>query len=296
MFSSYIEPVFRPPAEANSLILQITNGCSWNKCTYCEMYTEPQKKFSVKKEKDIINELQKLSQTPFAQTIKRIFLADGDALVLSTHKLMKILSAIQQYLPSVNRVGSYCLPKNLKNKSHLELTELYNAGLKIAYVGAESGNDLILTKINKGETYSTTVKCLKQLKKAGIKSSVMILNGMGGKKYSEQHAIHSAHLVNEAQPEFLSTLVISFPKGEKRLKKQFSDFEMLTPIELIEEMKIFIEHTELERTIFRSNHASNYLELKGTLGKSKGILLSRIDKVLNSPQTANLKPEWLRGL
>lgn len=293
---SYIQPVYRPPAEANSVIFQVTNGCSWNKCTYCEMYTDPQKKFRARPEAEALEEIATVGRSPMSSEIKRVFLADGDAMVLSTKKLMTILKAIETHLPSVRRVGSYCIPKNVLKKSDQELKELQEAGLKIAYVGAESGDDTVLRKINKGESYATTATGLLSLKRASIKTSVMILNGIGGSLYSKDHAIHTANLVNETQPELLASLVVSFPQGEERLKKEFPEFSMLDTLGLIKEMKTFIEHTELERTIFRSNHASNYLELKGTLGKSKANLLKTIDDVLSAPDQANLKPEWMRGL
>lgn len=296
MILQYIEPVFRPPAEANSLILQVTNGCSWNRCTYCEMYTQKQKKFSSRSNAEILNEIERIGQQAESSIIKRVFLADGDAMVLSTNKLLEILNAIKAKLPSVNRVGSYCLPRNIKKKSDSEMSELKDAGLGIAYVGAESGDDNVLKKIDKCETYASTVEGLQKLQKANIKRSVMILNGIGGKTYSKEHAMNSAKLVNETQPELLSTLVVSFPQGEARLKQQFPEFQMLSIWELISEMREFLDNTNLNRTIFRSNHASNYLELRGTLGKSKDKLLKQIDEVLMNKNEMHLKPEWLRGL
>src|SRR5690554_6648098 len=168
----YIEPVFRPPSEAQSLILPVTNGCSWNKCTFCEMYTAPQKKFSVRDEAQVLSEIKQVAEQMIVQ---RVFLADGDALALSTRRLLTILQAIQEHLPTVNRVTSYCLPSNLKNKSVSELQELADAGLKMVYVGAESGDDEVLEKVNKGETFASTLSALTKLGEAGITRSVMIL-------------------------------------------------------------------------------------------------------------------------
>ncbi len=291
----YIEPVFRPPSEARSLILQVTNGCSWNRCTFCEMYTAPQKNFYPKKEGEIIEEIKKASEY-YQDKIQRVFLADGDAMVLSTNKLLKILDAIQSYLPSVRRVGSYCLPCNIKNKNQDELKELRNAGLKILYIGAESGDDEVLKHINKNETYSTTVDSLIKIKKAGITSSVMILNGLGGTTLSRKHAENSAKLVNNSQPDFLSTLVLTLPGGEKRFVSHFSDFQKLNKVELFKEMRLFLLKTELEKTIFRSDHASNYLVLRGTLGRDKNMLVQKIDQAINTPEKAGLRYEWERGL
>lgn len=289
----YIEPVFRPPSEAQSLILPLTNGCSWNKCTFCEMYTAPQKKFSVRDEKQVLAEIQRVSEQMIVQ---RVFLADGDALALSTRRLLTILHAIQEHLPTVRRVTSYCLPSNLKNKSVSELQELADAGLKMVYVGAESGDDEVLRKVNKGETYASTLSALSKLGEAGIKRSVMILNGLGGRSLSAQHADQSAALMNETQPEFLSTLVVSFPQGNTRFKKNFPEFEPLQQQDLFIELQRLIAQLELKDTVFRSDHASNYLPLKGTLGADKQRFLAQLQQAIEQPDSMPLREEWQRGL
>lgn len=292
---SYIEPVFRPPSEAKSLIIQVSNGCSYNRCTFCEMYTAPQKKFKPKAIEDIETELKAVSgQMP---GIQRFFLADGDAMTLSFRRLKEILECVQRYFPNRERVTAYCLPRNLKNKTVEQLTELRELGLKMVYVGCESGDDKVLECVQKGETFETSKDALLKLKAAGIKSSVMILNGLGGSKFSAQHAINSARLMNETQPEFVSTLVVSFPMGEERFKAGFDgDYQALTQAELFTEIKTLIEHFELEDTVFRSDHASNYLVLKGTLGQDKQAMLNKIDLALNQPGSIPLRQEWQRGL
>lgn len=273
---SYVEPVFRPPSEARSLIFQVTNGCSWNRCSYCEMYTDPQKKFRPRAEAELLAEIRACGETGIEP--RRVFLADGDALVLSMRRLRSILGEIRSSLPSVTRVSSYCLPANLKNKSDEDLQELQALGLKVIYVGAESGDDTVLQRIDKGETHATTANALLRARAAGIKTSVMILNGIGGRRFSEQHALASAKLVNETQPDYLATLVLTFYKGPQRLMAGFDgEFEELDTIELCREMKILIGATELENTIFRSDHVSNHLILKGILGKDKTRLLQQID-------------------
>ena len=289
----YIEPVFRPPSEAQSLILPVTNGCSWNKCTFCEMYTAPQKKFAVRDENQVLDEIKRVSEQLI---IQRVFLADGDALALSTRRLLTILQAIQEHLPTVRRVTSYCLPSNLKNKSVSELQELADAGLKMVYVGAESGDDEVLQKVNKGETYASTLSALTKLGDAGIKRSVMILNGLGGRALSAQHADQSAALMNETQPEFLSTLVVSFPLGDARFKQRFADFEPLDQQGLFIELQRLIGQLELKNTVFRSDHASNYLPLKGTLGADKQRFLAQLQQAIEQPDTMSLRQEWQRGL
>ncbi len=289
----YIEPVFRPPSEAHSLILPVTNGCSWNSCTFCEMYTAPQKKFRARDEAEVLDEIRRCGEQLIVQ---RVFLADGDALVLPTHRLLRILEQIRQCLPEVQRVSSYCLPRNLRKKSVAELQELADAGLGMAYVGAESGDDEVLALVNKGETYESTLSALDKLGAAGIARSVMILNGLGGRQLSRQHARNSARLMNAAQPEFLSTLVVSFPQGEARFRQAFEDFEPLVPADLFRELEWLLEDLKLTDTVFRSDHASNYLVLKGILGADKPGLLRRVREAIEDPRNAPLRQEWQRGL
>ncbi|WP_375666345.1 radical SAM protein [Stutzerimonas kunmingensis] len=289
----YIEPVFRPPSEAHSLILPVTNGCSWNSCTFCEMYTSPQKKFRARDEAEVLDEIRRCGEQLIVQ---RVFLADGDALVLPTHRLLRILEQIRQCLPEVQRVSSYCLPRNLRKKSVAELQELADAGLGMAYVGAESGDDEVLALVKKGETYESTLSALDKLGAAGIARSVMILNGLGGRQLSRQHARNSARLMNAAQPEFLSTLVVSFPQGEARFRQTFEDFEPLVPADLFRELEWLLEDLQLTDTVFRSDHASNYLVLKGILGADKPGLLRRVREAIEDPRNAPLRQEWQRGL
>ncbi|MGY4535356.1 radical SAM superfamily enzyme YgiQ (UPF0313 family) [Pseudomonas sp. TE3786] len=290
---SYIEPVFRPPSEAHSLILPVTNGCSWNQCGFCEMYTAEQKKFRARDEADVLEEIRRCGEQLIVQ---RVFLADGDALVLPTRRLLNILSAIRQHMPEVDRVSSYCLPRNLRKKSVDELKELADAGLKMAYVGAESGDDEVLARVNKGETFESTLSALDKLGQAGITRSVMVLNGLGGTTLSEQHADNSARLMNAAQPEFLSTLVVSFPQGEARFREGFADYQPLTQQQLFVEVERLLQGLELNNTVFRSDHASNYLVLKGTLGADKARLLAQVRQAIEQPQQAHLRQEWQRGL
>ncbi|MDZ4335678.1 MAG: radical SAM protein [Pseudomonas sp.] len=290
---SYIEPVFRPPSEAHSLILPVTNGCSWNKCTFCEMYTQEQKKFRARDEAQVLEEIRLTGERMIVQ---RVFLADGDALVLPTRRLLTILQAIREHMPEVERVSSYCLPRNLRKKSVDELKELADAGLRMAYVGCESGDDEVLARVNKGETYESSLSALDKLGQAGITRSVMILNGLGGPGLSKQHADNSARLMNEAQPEFLSTLVVSFPTGEARFREGFADFQPLNQQQLFVEVERLLSGLELRDTVFRSDHASNYLVLKGTLGADKQRLLAQVRQAIEQPQQARLRQEWQRGL
>jgi len=291
----YVEPVFRPPSEAESLILPVTDGCSWNKCTYCEMYTAPQKQFKARSEEEVLESIR-LAGLRYGDQVRRVFLADGDALVLPTRRLLNILEAIHTHLPAVRRISSYCLPRNLRKKRQEEINQLAAAGLKMVYVGAESGDDEVLAAVAKGETFESTRDALDKLGAAGITRSVMILNGLGGKALSTQHADHSARLINATQPEYLATLVVSFPQGEQRLRAGFPGWEPLDQHELFVETERFLSGLQLRRTVFRSDHASNWLVLKGTLGADKERLLAEVRQAIATPEQAHLRPAWARGL
>ena len=289
----YVEPVYRPPSEAESLILPVTEGCSWNKCTFCEMYTAPQKKFRARDEAEVLESIR-LTGERYGEQVRRVFLADGDALVLPTRRLLTVIEAIRSHMPSVRRISSYCLARNLRKKSQQEINELAAAGLGMVYVGAESGDDEVLAAVDKGESFETTADALNKLGQAGITRSVMILNGLGGKALSEQHARNSARLINATQPEYLATLVVSFPQGEQRLRAGFPGWEPLSQHELFVEMEAFLSGLELKRTVFRSDHASNWLILKGTLGAEKARLLDQVRRAIAGE--APLRPAWARGL
>lgn len=291
---NYIEPVFRPPSEWRSLILQVTNGCSWNRCTFCEMYQAEQKAFNHKPIELIRDELAKVSAS--GQNIQRIFLADGDAMTLSVRRLQLILEAINDFFPGIQRISAYCLPRNLKNKSVEELASLRALGLQLLYVGCESGDDEVLHLVDKGENFDSSLEALLKISAAGMKSSVMILNGLGGDRLSKQHAINSARLMNQAQPDYLSTLVVSFPLGMERFKQRFPEYNSLKQHQLFEEIHCLLDHLELEKTIFRSDHASNYLILKGILNRDKARLLAQVEQAINHPEQARLRHESQRGL
>jgi radical SAM superfamily enzyme YgiQ (UPF0313 family) len=292
----YVEPVYRPPSEADSLIMPLTEGCSWNRCAFCEMYTDPQKRFRARDEDEVLAGIRQLGEQAASHTIRRVFLADGDAMMLPARRLLAVLTAIREYLPSVRRVSSYCLPRNLQKKTMAELTALAEAGLALVYVGAESGDDTVLARVEKGETFASTQEALDKLQQAGIRRSVMILNGLGGRRFSALHARHSAELANATQPEYLAMLVVSFPKGTARFRAAFPDWEAQDIPELLRELRNFVAQLDLTRTVFRSDHASNWLTLRGTLGADKARLLNELDAAIASPATAPLRPAWARGL
>ncbi|MEZ9593864.1 radical SAM protein [Shewanella sp. 10N.261.52.F9] len=292
---NYIEPVFRPPSEWKSLILQVTNGCSWNQCSFCDMYTEPQKRFRAQKADKIEQDLMAVANSK--AYISRVFLADGDAMTLPFARLEAICLLIKQYLPNVTRISSYCLPRNINNKTPQQLQRLRELGLSLLYIGCESGDDEVLARIKKGETYASSLAALQKIKAAGIKASVMILNGLGGVELSKQHAENSAKLMNAAQPEYLSTLVVTLPLGTERMDAAFDGyFQLPNQAQLFTEMHTLLTHLELDKTVFRSDHASNYLVLKGILGRDKATLVAQVEAAMHTPERIDLRQEWQRGL
>lgn len=274
----YDEPLFRPPAEAYSLIFQVTLGCSWNRCAFCDMYYS--KRFTVRKEEDVVEEIRRASV--LYRGVKKIFLADGNAMVLSASRLKTILDTIDKSFPDNPRVSAYALPGDILAKTPEQLIELREAGLKLLYIGIESGDDDVLRMVNKNETAASTVEGILKAQEAGIGCSVMIINGLAGKKYSRQHAIESANLLNKVQPRFFSTLILTLPLGLDKYKEKFKgEFIAIDDMKLLEELRLLLMHTDLERTIYRSDHVSNFLPLKGILGRDKTKLIRMIGEVLN---------------
>ena len=256
------------------------------------MYTS--KQFTARKEEDVFKDIDGLK--PYSEQVRRVFLADGDPLVLSTARLLRILTKLKDTFPNLQRVSTYASPSNLARKSSAELKELYDAGLTLLYVGIESGDSETLHAIQKGETFETTIEGLNKSKAVGMNSSVMIINGVGGKVLTQQHAINSAKVLNETQPKYASTLVLTAHKGLEHYKNRYiGEFQELNQVELFSELQLFMEHLELKETIFRSDHASNNLVLKGVLGKDKQRFLNQIQLALDHPNLANLRSDYLRG-
>lgn len=275
----YDEPVFRPPGEARSAILQATIGCSWNKCAFCEMYTS--KQFKTRGFDELKSEIEILSKA--YKGVKKIFLADGNALVLSASKLIPVLSEINCQFNRVQRISSYALPKDILSKSEKELKELRALGLKLLYIGIETGDNELLKLINKGETFNSTLDGIQKAHQAGMDTSIMIINGLGGKRYSKQHALKSAEIINKLQPKFLSTLTLSLPFGQEHFQNRFmGDYKQQTVKELFEELLLFIDNINAENVIYRSDHVSNNLVLKGVLSKDKNQLIDVLKDAIES--------------
>jgi radical SAM superfamily enzyme YgiQ (UPF0313 family) len=241
------------------------------------MYTS--KQFRVRSFEVLKPEIRKLAEA--YRGVKKVFIADGNAFVLSAKKMLPVLDEINAQFGKLQRISAYALPKDIQNKTEEELKEIRKRGLKLLYIGIESGDDELLRLSNKGETFNSTVDGIQKAHKAGIDTSIMIINGLGGRKYSKQHALHSAEIINQVQPKFLSTLTLSTPFGLEHFQQKFEgNYEEQSVQELIEELRTFIEHLTTESTIYRSDHVSNNLVLKGTLSKDKERLLQEIDRTL----------------
>jgi len=286
----YEGSIYRPPSEARSLIVQVAVGCAHNKCTFCSMYKD--KSFRIKSWEEIKEDLDEARET--YRYIKRIFLADGDAIVLPAKKLIQILDYIKEIFPECERVGIYAAPKDILLKSEEDLKALKESGLGIVYIGIESGDDQILKDIEKGVSSSEIISSGQKLKAAQIPISITLISGIGGKEKTKEHAMESARVVNRINPEYVSFLTLMLEEGTPLYEDWQNDkFSLLSPKEALEEIRLFIENTDLKGSIFRANHASNYISLGGILNEEKDELLKNIDEALSEDF---FKPEHLRGL
>ncbi|RKY28112.1 MAG: radical SAM protein [Planctomycetota bacterium] len=276
----YVEPVIRPPSEARSLLLQVTLGCSHNKCTFCGTYlTKP---FRVKPLEEALAEIE-WARGRFGE-VRRVFLCDGDALVLPTEDLVAILDKINECFPSLQRVGTYANATNILNKSEEELRLLREKKLKIAYLGLESGNEEVLRRAKKGNTARQAVDAVLKAQRAGIKMSVMTLLGLGGKDLTREHARDSAAALNEMNPRFASFLTVVVLPGTTLWKhREEGKFKELSRIEVVRELREVIEKLDVKNCVIRSNHVSNLVALAGNLPKDRESMLARIDAVLADP-------------
>lgn len=287
----YAEPVFRPPSEADSYLLHVTYGCSHNECTYCAMYLT--KKFSLRPEAEILEDIAQAAR--LMPETRRVFLLDGDALTAPMKRLVPVLKALRGAFPDLARVGSYANAVSINAKSDAELVELRKLGLTIAYLGLESGHEETNRRIVKGATIEEQVRAVKRAQAAGMKMSVMVLLGIAGRAASLEHARDTARVVSEMDPRFVSCLCVTpVPGTPLHADVESGAFELPSPPEILEELRALVEGLELSATVFRSNHASNWLPLGGRLPADKQRLLAAID--LARAGALPLKPDWMRGL
>lgn len=292
MMLNYDYPLYRPPSEADSLIFQVTLGCSYNECSFCDMYRS--KEYverswdEVKAEIDII--AKSLPQT------KRIFLADGDALNLATDYMQKIVKYLYEKFPNLERVSCYAMPMNVLKKTHEELRTLRQAGLNMFYLGIESGSDIVLKKVTKGATATTIIRACKKAMETGYILSCMIILGLGGKTYSKEHIKGSAEVINASSPHYVGALTLYLENGIKDefLTKFGEPFIPVSDSEALDELEDLIGQIDVKnQVIFRANHGSNAYTIKGTFPQDKQMMLEKISWLKQHPET--VRPQGLRG-
>ncbi len=288
----YSQPLYRPPAEADNIIVQATYGCSHNRCSFCTMYKS--KKYEARALKEVFEEIDTLAE--YSPDARRLFLADGDALALPAEHLTALLHYAKRAFPRLNRVSLYATAQNLLEKSDEELSALRKAGLKLLYFGIESGSDALLQKIEKGVTSAEITEAMQKASKAGMKLSATVILGLGGTTCSDEHITATAALINTAAPNYLSTLQLGLEEGAKaKFYRAFDDFQMLDDAQTLEEQKRLLELLNPSQSvIFRSNHASNALHLAGTLPKDTPRLIDEVKRALEMGEHAFI-PKFFRG-
>lgn len=286
--------IFRPPSEAESLIIQTTVGCSWNKCTFCSMYRY--KDFRIKEYDEIRDDIE-TAKMMYGDDVRRVFLADGDALVIETDYLLRIIDNLNEAFPNLERVSTYATPHNLLKKGIDELKKLKDRGLDLVYLGVETGDDNLLRSIGKGVRRDEMLEAGLNAKRAGIKLSVTIILGLGGKEGSKTHAEETARLLSDMDPDYVGALTLMVIPSTPLYKMVKSGrLTLLSPIESILECRRIIEDIDVTDCIFRSNHASNYLPLGGRLPQDKDKIIKTIDDIVKKNKTYLLRSEDMRAL
>ena len=287
----YEGTIMRPPSEANSILLQVTVGCSHNKCTFCGSYKG--ERFKIKSDEIIFEDIAFAAE--YCRRQRRVFLCDGDAMIIPQKRLLKILQGIETSLPWVTRVGVYANTKSIQMKTADELKELKAHGLGIAYMGLESGDDVTLTAIKKGASADKMIRMGRKIREAGIKLSTTVLLGIAGKDRSMIHAEQTGKVLTAIDPEYVGALSLMLVPGTSLYENyEAGDFQLLEPDEMLMELRCMIQHTHLSMGLFHANHASNYLPIKARIPKDKEKTLLQIDQALAGKIA--LKPEWLRAL
>ena len=286
--------VFRPPSEARSYILQCTVGCSHNRCTFCSMYKD--KKYRVRDLAEIMADIRVAGG--YYGDLYKVFLADGDALAMPTDDLLAILAELYRTFPSLKHVGIYASPDSILDKSLEDLKKLKEAGITMAYLGVETGDRKLLEDIRKGVTYEEMVEAGRKVREAGILLSVTIILGLAGRTpQAVEHARNTARILNEINPDYIGALTLMLePKTEMYRRLQRGEFELPNPFEVLDELRLIIQGLEVQGTEFRSNHASNYLAIKGRLPADKQKILALINNIIDTNDRSYLRPEYMRGL
>jgi radical SAM superfamily enzyme YgiQ (UPF0313 family) len=284
--------IYRPPSEANSYILQATIGCSWNHCTYCDMYRD--KKYRVRDAAQTQEDIA-LAAGAYSEQVDKVFVADGDALAMTVDQWQPILRSLRESFPRLRRVSAYATARNLNEKSAAELKQLRDWGLSLLYIGPESGDDETMRRIAKGANFEQHAEAAKKAHAAGMKLSAIFLLGAGGIERSREHAEASAKLATAMNPRFVSCLTLTVVPGTPIAKLEESGRFTLPDIHgLLGELRTFVDLTRPDDAIFRTNHASNYLPLAGRLPRDREQIVSVLDAALSGEVL--LRPEWVRGL
>jgi radical SAM superfamily enzyme YgiQ (UPF0313 family) len=291
----YVTPYFRPPSEGKSFILQATIGCSHNQCTYCAMYRQEEQKFRIRPMEEIKEIIDRASES--GQIDDRVFIADGNALVLSQKKLVEIMRYLKEKSPGIGRIRMYANVGDILRKGVENLKELKALGLDMVYIGFESGDDVVLGRIKKGADHAETVTASGMLKQAGIMNSAMVLLGMGGVERSEQHAEATGRLLTACDPEYVGALSLQLRPGAPIYDEwKRGEFELPDKFRIIRELQILVENTELTDGYFFSNHISNYLPVKAKFPEDKEEVLRQIRAVLESGDESLLRPDYFRDV
>ncbi|MBN1321573.1 MAG: radical SAM protein [Thermoleophilia bacterium] len=292
-YPRYQGDVYRPPSEADSLILQVMYGCSHNECTFCGMYAD--KPFRVRPFSEVKEDVENLAPL-LKQRVRRVFLADGDALALPARSIMRILDLLYSELPHLDRVGSYANAQSLLRRSDEELLQMREHGLRMLYTGLESGDEETLALTRKGVTVAQQIEACRRVKEAGIGLSVMAILGLGGVERSLDHARATGKALTAIEPDYASMLSLMLVPGAE-LAEAVAKGEFIVPDAMgtLSELREIIAATEVTHTVFRTTHASNYLAIEGTLPEDKARMLATVDRVLALGDAAPLRPEWLRG-
>lgn len=292
MMLNYDYPLYRPPSEADSLIFQVTLGCSFNECSFCDMYRS--KEYAERSWDEVKAEIDMMSKA--LPDTKRIFLADGDALNLSTEYMQKIVKYLREKFSKIERISCYAMPMNVLKKTPEELKLLRESGLDMFYLGIESGSDLILKKVTKGATATTIIRACKKAKGAGYILSCMIILGLGGKTHSKEHIRGTAHVINESAPHYVGALTLYLENGIKDefMTKFGEPFIPVNDQEALDELEDLISQTDVSQdVIFRANHGSNAYTIKGTFPHDKQMMLDKISWMKQHPEV--IRPQGLRG-
>ena len=289
---NYDAPLYRPPSEARSLIFQVTLGCSFNECSFCDMYRS--KEYSERSWEEIRGEIDMMAS--YLPDTRRVFLADGDALNLDTEFMIKIVKYIREKFQNIERISCYAMPMNILKKTDDELKRMNEAGLDMFYLGIESGSDIVLKKVTKGAIAKTIIKSVNKAKAAGYVMSCMVILGLGGRTYSKEHIRGTAEVISACAPNYVGALTLYLENGIKQefLDKFDEPFIRINDDESLEELHDLIEQIDSkDEIVFRANHGSNAYTIKGTFPHDKQAMLEKIDWMKQHPEI--MRPQGLRG-